>query len=127
MAKKSKSAAAENAGPDVLFLRIDPELAQWLASLSESTGKSRNELAGGALAEFREAVKLADEIKAGIPKGYVPDDYVAVLGASWVQRLIAMGLSDDLMRFVWRHYLATAECERQELRREIEEQRKGKK
>lgn len=118
MAKKSKSSRRDQSGPDVLFLRVDPELGAWLASLAESTGKSRNELACGALAQFREVMAWVEKMRSD-NRG----DYVGTLGASWVSRLLAMGLGDEVMEWDWRDHLARWE----RLRKEIDEDRKGRK
>jgi predicted transcriptional regulator len=107
---KTKAAA----GPDVLFIRVDPQLSQWIGDLADRTNRTRNEIAAAALAEFQEIMLAAQEMEAKLGSDYDPGDFIAMIGPSWCARLVPLGIAGPGMREAWRWFLREREAEARE-------------
>jgi hypothetical protein len=101
-------------GSEVLFLRLDPNLAQWLGSLAERSNRSRNELAAAALEEFQEILIVAQQLEAKLGAEYDPDDFLSIIGPAWCARLVNLGIAGAGMREAWRWFVREREAELRE-------------
>jgi hypothetical protein len=130
MKKKPPVTPETEPGGGVVHIRVDREIKTGLAAIAAQTGKSSNDLAVGALAEFIEIMKTAGEIEAGLRTGkHHASDFLDLLGVFWINRLNAMGLAGIGMRAAWKMHLLDNQAliaEGVAGRSETAERRKGK-